>query len=72
MKGSEETPGLAVLAMDEIVKRSELTGSSVSISVYEVRQENICDLLNPVKKALSVLEDAQGSIIVKGLSQVSP
>ncbi|KAI4320012.1 hypothetical protein MLD38_033540 [Melastoma candidum] len=71
IQGSEETPGLAVLAMGEIMKRSELTGSSVSVSVYEVHQEDICDLLNPGKKPVSVLEDAKGSIKLKGLSQVA-
>lgn len=58
--------------MDEIITRSELAGSSVTISIYEVYQENICDLLDPGKKVVSVLEDARGNIILKGISQVSP
>ena len=71
MKGSCEKPGLAALAMTEILSMAEENGKSVAISFYEVHQDRICDLLDSKQQAVFVLEDAQGRIQLKGLSRVS-
>lgn len=70
MKGSHEKPGLAALAMAELLQMPEETGKSVAISVFEVYRDHAYDLLDPKWPPVSVLEDAQGKIQLKGLSQV--
>ncbi|KAA8533711.1 hypothetical protein F0562_031228 [Nyssa sinensis] len=71
INGSEEKPGLAELAMAEILSMAEELGKLVSISFYEVFQDHVHDLLDPKRREVQVLEDAQGKIKLKGLSQVS-
>ncbi|KAK6155684.1 hypothetical protein DH2020_009932 [Rehmannia glutinosa] len=68
-EGSQDKPGLAVIVMSEILSKAKELGKSVSISLYEVTQEHVKDLLNPDHPAIQVLEDAQGKINLKGLSQ---
>ncbi|XP_015878132.1 kinesin-like protein KIN-10C isoform X3 [Ziziphus jujuba] len=70
IKGTSEKPGLAAMAMDEILSVAEKNGNSVAISVYEVYQDRVCDLLDTKQPAVFVLEDAQGKIQLKGLSRV--
>ncbi|PON44190.1 Kinesin-like protein [Trema orientale] len=70
IQGSCEKPGLAALAMTEILSVAEDNGKSVAISFYEVHQDRVCDLLDPKQPAVFVLEDAKGKIQLKGLSQV--
>lgn len=72
LQGSEQKPGLAILAMAEIISTAEMLGKSVMISMYEIYQEHAYDLLNPSRPAIMVMEDAQGRIQLKGLSQVRP
>ncbi|KAL0304278.1 UNVERIFIED_CONTAM: Kinesin-like protein KIN-10C [Sesamum radiatum] len=71
IQGSPEKPGLAVLAMSEILSKARELGKSVSVSLYELSQDQAYDLLNPKHPAVQVLEDAHGKINLKGLSQVS-
>ncbi|KAI3458135.1 hypothetical protein Pfo_014798 [Paulownia fortunei] len=71
IQGSQGKPGLAVIAMSEILSKAKELGKSVSVSLYELTQEHVKDLLNPDHPAIKVLEDAQGKINLKGLSQVS-
>lgn len=68
-KGSQEKPGLAVMAMSEILAKAKELGKSVSISLYELTQENVKDLLNPGHPSIKVLDDAQGKANIKGLSK---
>lgn len=70
LKGSDENPGLTTLAMDEIISEAERLGRSVSVSYYEVHQEQAFDLINPKRPVIQVLRDGQGRIQLKGLSQV--
>lgn len=70
-KGSTEKPGLAALAIAEILSLAEDTGKSVTISFYEVYQDRVCDLLDSKQQAVFVLEDKQGKIQLKGLSRAS-
>lgn len=70
-KGIAEKPGLAEMAMDEILSVAEKNGNSVAISLYEVYQDRVSDLLDIKQPAVFVLEDAQGKIQLKGLSRVS-
>ncbi|KAL9163313.1 hypothetical protein ABFS82_06G032600 [Erythranthe guttata] len=71
IQGCREKPGLAVLAMSEILSETEKLGKSVSVSLYELTQEHVKDLLNPNHPVIQVLEDAQGVVNLKGLSKVS-
>lgn len=69
IQGSDEKPGLATLAMAEILSMAEQNGKSIAISFYEIYQEHVHDLLDPKRGAVLVLED-KGKIQYKGLSQV--
>ncbi|XP_058109683.1 kinesin-like protein KIN-10C isoform X2 [Magnolia sinica] len=70
MQGTDEQPGLMPLAMSTILSMCENTGSSVGISYYEVYMDRCYDLLEPKVKEISVLEDKDGRVQLKGLSQV--
>ncbi|KAL3653533.1 hypothetical protein CASFOL_003214 [Castilleja foliolosa] len=69
-QGSQEKPGLAVIAMSEILSKAKELGKSVYVSLYEITQEHVKDLLNPELSTVQVLEDAHGKINLKGLSLV--
>lgn len=71
LKGSSEKPGLAALAMDEIIAMAEKNGCSITISSYEVYQDHIYDVLDPSRPEVFVQGDTQGNIRLKGLSQAS-
>ncbi|XP_004309200.1 PREDICTED: kinesin-like protein KIF22 [Fragaria vesca subsp. vesca] len=70
IQGSSEKPGLATLAIDEIISMAEKNGCSITISSYEVYQDHIYDILAPSRPEVLVLGDTQGNIRLKGLSQV--
>lgn len=57
--------------MSEMLSMAEERGDSVSVSVYEVSQETVYDLLDQEKRVVAVLEGAQGKIQLKGLPQAS-
>ncbi|CAH2044239.1 unnamed protein product, partial [Thlaspi arvense] len=71
IQGSEREPGIAFLAMSEMLSMAEERGDSVSVSIYEVSQETVYDILHQEKRVVSVLEGAQGKIQLKGLSKAS-
>ncbi|CAN1275287.1 Kinesin-like protein KIN-10B, partial [Linum perenne] len=71
MQGSEELPGLMPLAMSNVLSRGSRIGSSAEISYYEVYLDRCYDLLEQNETEISILEDKDGKIHVKGLSQVS-
>ncbi|GMH28120.1 hypothetical protein Nepgr_029963 [Nepenthes gracilis] len=71
IQGSENDTGVAAMAMAEILSCAEEVGSSVSISLYEVYQEHVFDLLDSRSPEVSVFEDAQGKVRLKGLSKVN-
>ncbi|KAH7557657.1 hypothetical protein JRO89_XS11G0197700 [Xanthoceras sorbifolium] len=54
IQGSDKEPGLAVLAVAEILYRVEEIGRSISISVYEISQDHVYDLLDPKRPAVPV------------------
>lgn len=71
IQGSEENPGLAPMAVFELLALVEESGGgSVSISCYEVNQDHIYDVLEPKEQEVLVLEDAGRRIQLKGLSRV--
>lgn len=70
IQGSQEKPGLAVMAMSDILAKSKELGKSVFVSLYELTQELVKDLLNPDHHAIQILEVAHGKVIIKGLSKV--
>ncbi|XP_019051393.1 PREDICTED: kinesin-like protein KIN-10C isoform X2 [Nelumbo nucifera] len=70
IQGSNEKPGLGPLAMEEILSIAEETGSSITMSWYEVYQDHVYDLLEPKRQEVLVLEGAGGRIQLKGLSQI--
>ncbi|CBI22700.3 unnamed protein product, partial [Vitis vinifera] len=47
IQGSDEKPGLAALAMTELLQMAGEIGKSVSISSFEVYQDHVYDLLDP-------------------------
>ncbi|RWR91730.1 kinesin-like protein KIN-10C isoform X2 [Cinnamomum micranthum f. kanehirae] len=69
IQGSCEKPGLAALAMAEILSSCEETGRVVKISCYEVYHDHVYDLLERKEQEVLVWED-RGRIQLKGLSQV--
>ncbi|XWS61186.1 hypothetical protein CRYUN_Cryun07bG0103900 [Craigia yunnanensis] len=71
IQGSEKEPGLAVLAMTEILSMAEESGKLITISCYEFSRHHAYDLLDPERHEVLVWEDvARGKIQLKGLSQV--
>lgn len=72
MKGSEGKPGLAVLAMAEIISIAEESSKLITVSCYEILKDHAYDHLAPDRHEVLVLEDvARGKIQLKGLSQAS-
>ncbi|XP_068640518.1 kinesin-like protein KIN-10C isoform X2 [Aristolochia californica] len=69
IQGSNEKPGLASLALAEILSKGKEIGSSVSVSFYEIYQDHVYDLLQP-KQEVFILEKTGGKIQLRGLSQV--
>lgn len=59
------------MAMDEILKIVEEGRHEVAVSMYEVFQNHVYDLLDSKNPEVHVLEDAQGKIKLKGLSKAS-
>lgn len=71
MQGSEDESGLAMLAMAEILSAVGEKGNSVTISMYEIDNEHAYDLLDQKRTEVLVLDNSQGMVQLKGLSQVS-
>lgn len=72
MKGSEEEPGLAVLAMTKILSMAEECGKYITISCYEILKDHAYDLLDSDRHEVLILEDiSRGKVQLKGLSQAS-
>lgn len=55
--------------MSDILAKAQELGKSVFVSLYELTQELVKDLLNPDHDAIQVLEVAHGKVIIKGLSK---
>lgn len=70
IQGSEENFGLGMLVMDEILKFVQGGKHTAAISIYEVFQDHVYDLLDSKNPEVQILEDAHGKIILKGLSKV--
>ncbi|KAI9115964.1 hypothetical protein K1719_012894 [Acacia pycnantha] len=70
MQGTEEQPGLMPLAMSEILSICQSTGGTAQISYYEVYMDRCYDLLEVKAKEISVMDDKDGQIHLRGLSQV--
>ncbi|XP_043694340.1 kinesin-like protein KIN-10C [Telopea speciosissima] len=70
MQGSEELPGLMPLAMSTVLSMCKNTGSSVEISYYEIYMDRCFDLFEPKAKEISLLEDKDGQVQLRGLSRV--
>ncbi|XP_031488027.1 kinesin-like protein KIN-10C [Nymphaea colorata] len=70
MQGTDEHPGLMPLTMSSIMSMCEMHGYLLDISYYEVYLDRCYDLLEPKMKEVSVLEDRDGKIQLKGLSQI--
>ncbi|TYG91785.1 hypothetical protein ES288_A12G290000v1 [Gossypium darwinii] len=71
IQGSEGKPGLAVLAMAEILSIAEESSKLIAVSCYEILKDHAYDHLAPDRHEVLILEDvARGKIQLKGLSQV--
>ncbi|KAL4191509.1 hypothetical protein AMTRI_Chr07g80830 [Amborella trichopoda] len=71
MQGTNDKPGLVMMAMNKILSMSDQTGSLVKISCYEVCLDHCYDLLEPKENEVAVLEDKDGQITLRGLAQIS-
>ncbi|XP_021713636.1 kinesin-like protein KIN-10C isoform X2 [Chenopodium quinoa] len=70
IQGYEEELGLAVLAVDAILPLAEEQGKIVTISVFEVYQDRVSDMLDTKRPEVAIFEDGHGKIRLKGLSKV--
>ena len=70
LQGTEEQPGLMPLAMSAILSICQSTGCTAQISYYEVYMDRCYDLLEVKAKEISVWDDKDGQIHLRGLSQV--
>ncbi|XP_021727504.1 kinesin-like protein KIN-10C [Chenopodium quinoa] len=70
IQGYEEEMGLAVLAVDAILPLAEEQGKIVTISVFEVYQDRVSDMLDTKRPEIAIFEDGHGKIRLKGLSKV--
>nr|KYP74285.1 Kinesin-like protein KIF22 [Cajanus cajan] len=70
MQGTDEQPGLMPLAMSMILSICRSTGSTAHISYYEVYMDRCYDLLEVKAKEISIWDDKDGQIHLRGLSQV--
>ncbi|XVF08091.1 hypothetical protein REPUB_Repub06bG0196200 [Reevesia pubescens] len=70
MQGTEELPGLMPLAMSTILSICQSTGCIAEISYYEVYMDRCYDLLEVKTKEISILDDKDGQIHLRGLSRV--
>uniref|UniRef100_A0A2P2KYD5 Kinesin-like protein KIF22 isoform X3 n=1 Tax=Rhizophora mucronata TaxID=61149 RepID=A0A2P2KYD5_RHIMU len=69
IQGTEDEPGVVVLTMAELLSVVVENGKSISVSLYEIVQDHVYDLLDPKRQEVVILE-AQGKVQLKGLSQV--
>lgn len=70
MQGTQELPGLMPLAMSTILSLCQSTGCIAEISYYEVYMDRCYDLLEVKTKEISILDDKDGQIHLRGLSRV--
>lgn len=75
MEGSNKNPGINFRAVREIFEiieaRQETHKYSVELTILEVYNEQIRDLLNPSDKKIEIREDAKGNMHLPGV-EVSP
>ncbi|KAL5697643.1 hypothetical protein ACHQM5_028766 [Ranunculus cassubicifolius] len=71
MQGRGELlPGLMSLSMSMVLGACESSGNIAEISYYEVHMEKCYDLLQPKEKEISVLDDKNGQVHLRGLVSV--
>ncbi|KAL1359644.1 kinesin-like protein KIN-10B [Arachis hypogaea] len=70
MQGTKDQPGLMTLAMSMILSICRNNGRTANISYYEVYMDRCYDLLEVKAKEISVWDDKDGEIHLRGLSQV--
>ncbi|XP_074307065.1 kinesin-like protein KIN-10B isoform X2 [Silene latifolia] len=70
MQGTDEQPGIMTLAISTILSMCQATGNIAAVSYYEVYLDRCYDLLEFKEKEISVLDDKEGQIHVKGLCRV--
>ncbi|XP_022747133.1 kinesin-like protein KIN-10B [Durio zibethinus] len=70
MQGTDELPGLMPLAMPTILSICQSTGRMAEISYYEVYMDRCYDLLEVKTKEISILDDKDGQIHLRGLALV--
>lgn len=70
LQGTEEQAGLIPLAMSMVLSICQSTGSTALVSYYEVYMDRCYDLLEVKAKEISVWDDKDGQVHLRGLSQV--
>ncbi|KAL6574720.1 hypothetical protein OROMI_012005 [Orobanche minor] len=69
MQGTEQLPGLMPLSISNILSMCKFTGSTVTVSYYEIYLDKCYDLLDPKEKEILAWDDKDGQIHLKGLTQ---
>lgn len=69
-QGIDELPGLMPLTMSTILSMCEKTGSRAEISYYEVYMDRCWDLLEVKAIEITIWDDKDGQVHLKGLSSV--
>ncbi|KAK4801048.1 hypothetical protein SAY86_021535 [Trapa natans] len=70
MQGTDELPGLISSSMSLILSTCEINGGTAEISYYEVYMDRCYDLLEAKPKEITILDDKDGQIHLKGLSRI--
>lgn len=70
MLGTEENPGVMLLALRDLYSRLYNTGASVSISFIEIYNEQVRDLLSSSSKELVLREDPRKGVTVAGMTEL--
>lgn len=70
LQGNAENLGLMPLSMSTILQLCQSTGMIAEISYYEVYMDRCYDLLEIKEKEITILDDKEGQIHLKGLSRV--
>lgn len=70
LQGTDGLPGIMPSAMSLILSLCESNGSAADLSYYEVYMDRCYDLLEVKPKEITILDDKDGQIHLKGLARI--
>jgi len=75
MEGPPEDPGISLRAVkavfEQIDRRKDEHEAEVHLSMFEVYNEELKDLLDPKKKAMNMTMDKEEGLVISGLAKVA-